>query len=478
MKKQTFICLLLLIAGWFSGIAQPIYISGNISHASNDSVTITHSELFSGMKNETYQFPVLKGHFSGTIKNAKNPLFIFSYRNANIDFYAEGNDSILIQFHADSLPNAKFTGKVAENNTFLLAFNKAFSSYFKKETMEEKMKTSSIDVFENAIFSNRKKQNDFIKSYASKTHFSANFASYMDQMVRFQYFYLLMAYPIINANSNTGMSVNELPPLMLEPLEKMEVNIPSAMICESYRNFIYYYIVYFTSKSNGYKKFTDYSMSMDKKFYCAQQRLQGLPYHWFLAKYLFDDDMKSAPSIVKKVYNALEADEKKGPYAKLIKEKSGSYMNSKDPEKGSSTQEVQFKLKDLDGKNISLSDYKGKVIYVDFWASWCGPCRQQFPFSHLLKDKFNDKQKKQIVFLYISIDEDEAAWRSAIVQNKLEGTLGISPGNWNSEVVKFFRINSIPRYMLIDKLGNIADPNAKRPSEPGVVDDILRLLEP
>ena len=265
---------------------------------------------------------------------------------------------------------------------------------------------------------------------------------------------------------------------MLEPLEKIEVNIPTALISESYRNFIYYYIVYFTSKSNGYKKFSDYSISMEKKYYCAQQRLHGVPYHWFLAKYLYDDEMRSAPSMVKKVYTALETDEKKGVYSSIVKEKSGSYMNSKDPEKGSTTAETRFKLLDTNGKNIAFSDFKGKAVYVDFWASWCGPCRQQFPFSHALKDKFSDKQKKQIVFLYISIDENETAWKNAIVENKLDGVLALSPGNWNSEAVKFFRINSIPRYMLIDKEGNIADPNAKRPSDPAIVDDILHLIEP
>jgi thiol-disulfide isomerase/thioredoxin len=134
-------------------------------------------------------------------------------------------------------------------------------------------------------------------------------------------------------------------------------------------------------------------------------------------------------------------------------------------------------LKDLNGKPFSLSDLKGKVVYIDFWASWCGPCRQMMPFSKQLHEGLTETQKKEITFLYISIDASEDGWKKAITDLGIEGVNVISPGNWSSKVCSYFQINSIPRYMIMDRKGNIVDFNAKRPADPSLKDDLLKLLD-
>ena len=93
-----------------------------------------------------------------------------------------------------------------------------------------------------------------------------------------------------------------------------------------------------------------------------------------------------------------------------------------------------------------------------------------------MHDNLNDKQKKQIVFLYISIDADQNAWKKGIQDLGIEGVNVISPGNWNSKACKYFQINSIPRYMIMNKKGEIVDFNAKRPADTIVLDELLRLV--
>ncbi|UKJ08822.1 TlpA family protein disulfide reductase [Solitalea lacus] len=120
-----------------------------------------------------------------------------------------------------------------------------------------------------------------------------------------------------------------------------------------------------------------------------------------------------------------------------------------------------FILKNLNGKEVSLSDFKDKVIYLDFWASWCGPCRGEMPYAKRIKEKYKDN--KDVVFLYVSIDEKEDAWKKGIEENKIEGVHLISNGFF-SDVPKKYMVNGIPRYYLIGKGGEIISNEAPRPS--------------
>src|SRR5205823_3715438 len=120
-----------------------------------------------------------------------------------------------------------------------------------------------------AVFDNRKKQNDFFKSDPDHEKFTPAFSEFMQNTIAYRYWNLLLAYPIINANSNTGLTVKSLPTVMLEDLTKVQPGNDAALICESYREFLKYYVIYFTSQANGFNKFTDMSVSADKKFALA-----------------------------------------------------------------------------------------------------------------------------------------------------------------------------------------------------------------
>lgn len=121
-------------------------------------------------------------------------------------------------------------------------------------------------------------------------------------------------------------------------------------------------------------------------------------------------------------------------------------------------------LKDKDNKPVKLSDFKGKVVYLDFWASWCSPCRYQMkngaPGLHA---KFADN--KDVVFLYVSLDTDSAKWKGAIAEDKIEGLHLLAEGEYESKIAKVFNIHGIPRYVILDKEGRIFDNDAPRPSE-------------
>jgi len=134
-----------------------------------------------------------------------------------------------------------------------------------------------------------------------------------------------------------------------------------------------------------------------------------------------------------------------------------------------------FKLENLEGGQTSLSDFKGKVVYLDFWATWCRPCLEEMKKGKKLKEAFVDN--KDVVFLYVSIDKEAEKWRSYVKNNNIQGFHLISREGDEEKVRDRYEVNFIPRFILIDKQGNIVQYEAKAPSDASIESDIKALLK-
>lgn len=128
---------------------------------------------------------------------------------------------------------------------------------------------------------------------------------------------------------------------------------------------------------------------------------------------------------------------------------------------------INFTGTDLNDKVVSVSDFKGKVVIVDVWATWCGPCRGEIPFLKKLEEEYHGKD---VVFLSISLDEakDKQKWIDFIKKEDLKGVQLFGGNGWNSDVARFYNIKGIPRFMFFDKKGNIVTADAPRPSDPSL----------
>ena len=113
----------------------------------------------------------------------------------------------------------------------------------------------------------------------------------------------------------------------------------------------------------------------------------------------------------------------------------------------------EFTLDDLDGQPVSLSQFKGQVVLLDFWASWCGPCISDLPNLRRIKEK---TATLPVVFLNISLDADEAAWREAIDKHEIEG-VHMRANGFSSDVAKSYQVTGIPSYYLVDAQGLILE---------------------
>ena len=128
-----------------------------------------------------------------------------------------------------------------------------------------------------------------------------------------------------------------------------------------------------------------------------------------------------------------------------------------------------FDYENHKGGKTSLADLKGKYVYIDVWATWCGPCIAEIPSLKKVEQQYHDKN---IEFVSISIDEANAydKWKEMVTAKELGGIQVIADNAWGSKFVKDYKINGIPRFILIDPNGNVVNPDAPRPSNPKLIE--------
>ncbi|MFD1629327.1 redoxin domain-containing protein [Pseudopedobacter beijingensis] len=173
----------------------------------------------------------------------------------------------------------------------------------------------------------------------------------------------------------------------------------------------------------------------------------------FISLYYLNNELTSDDMNVKEIeslYNALDANLKKSLFAKMVEEKislgrvTGIGVNATD-----------FEEKTPEGISVKLSSYKGQYVLLDFWASWCNPCRQENPHLVNAYEKYKDKG---FTILGVSIDQDASAWKNAI---KTDGLLWAQLMDTSKQIASTYGIDAIPKNFLLDKDGVIIAKNLR-----------------
>ena len=178
----------------------------------------------------------------------------------------------------------------------------------------------------------------------------------------------------------------------------------------------------------------------------AKQKLQGRVLYWFLAGELRNGIRDGNEAYVDARWQSFAASNPFPEYTEAIKAVFMLQPGQPAPD---------FTLHDPDGQPVSLSQFKGKVVLLDFWASWCGPCIADLGTLRKIKEQM---ASQPVVFLNVSLDANDGAWQQAIAKHQIQG-VHVRSGGDSEQVAQAYNVGSLPRYYLVDPQGLIVENN-------------------
>ena len=447
-KFLTSILIIFIFTIFSCGKDSSIQISGTINNSSHDSIIISGPNLKKTIKINDI------GSFIDEINLPTNK-YTLTHGKEKIQIFIKSGQDISILFDCKKFKESiVFEGNSSHENNYL-------------KSKQKKIDDNPIDF--TALYSLEEEAflNKINNTKTSDIHFTNSFdndvvkldkklKSIEEKEANYTYLLSLQRYPVyykFYAKKEPKFSDSFLTPLN----ELNYVNNNDYVVFQSYKSLVLAHFFNQEKLSNNIQThFSDLLqanapnikkdvVSQGKYYLSASSENNELLYNSFIE--MSNDSTQTAE--LTDIYNKRQ----------LIK-------------KGMKSPEF-FDYENYKGGTTSLSDLRGKYLYIDVWATWCGPCIAQIPASKKMEKLYHDKN---IEFVYISIDVRDRPvhnydkWREMIEEKSLGGVQLFADNAWDSKFTKAFVINSIPRYLLIGPDGNIISGDAPRPSDQKLVE--------
>jgi peroxiredoxin len=470
MKK---IFLLLVLGGLFAcSVQEPegIKISGVIENPGEQTYVLmalksqidNSVERFDLELDENNAFSIafdLSDVTIGQIVSGRTRLPLFLEPGYDLTLTADGSKL------AESLV---FAGKGSVENNFLLAYNRDELSKTDGRMFHALVKDvapEDIASFLDELFAKREAHYEQAKSELA---FSKSFDLFTRGQLKYEKLNILMEYPMVYQNQNRLAERVVLPEGYYDFLDASDLFDDSYLISDQYGRFVDGYMNYYYQ--NKYDAAASDLSRNQALFQIAGEVLPRQTAFFQQGKIVNSALNRSAFTEAEALYltyKELNPDQK---FAEVV-DATYEVVASLSPGQPA----PDFTLTDINGNEVSLSDFKGSVVYLDFWASWCGPCIQQVPHAKEMKKRMAAYYDSgDLVSLYVSVDTDGQAWKDGIAKHGIEGVHVWAEG-WDS-ASRLYNVSGVPTYYIIGRDGKIFDNRPPRPSAANIDEVLLTAL--
>ena len=359
-----------------------------------------------------------------------------------VKLFLELGDQLHIDADLLDLPQSlRFSGQGAANNQFLAALRARFPDY-----LDIDYEDLEVDAFRKIIDQRRSELESFLDGGCSQCQLTPAFVEYYRAEIAYEWANFVVSYPTDYMFANGNRNEN-LPADYHDALDQVDLADEAAIGTTDYRTFLDRNFVRIREDADDrvqLKQLSDSQRQDHIETYTlynqAKRTLHGKVLYFFLAGEIVWDFRRSWFDHGEQRLAEFLQDNPYPEYTEVVEEvvRETSKLKPGQPA-------PDFTLSDLQGQSVSLSDFKGQAVFLDFWASWCGPCIGAVPYLEELKQRTRDQK---VVFLNISLDPADE-WHQAVDEHGLTGVHVHSPGGWQSAVAQLYQVQSIPSYFLV-----------------------------
>ncbi len=439
-----------------------VKITGTIENPISEKASIRYGD-------STHVAEVVDGKFVLDFELTKPESITFKHGSESGGLYLEPGDNVTLTLNPKEFDETlKLAGDGAEESNYLLA------KYLLNEQFDEKTKeiySSSPEEFAASMDEIKKANDQHLETYAeAHKNMNADFLKNEKSTILYSWATDKINYPAYYPYyAGADAPELELGDDYLAFMDKIEMNDETAF--ENNQQYAQMVNAYINSMGQKAGKGIDNLAGM---FEAAQNKIKsdkiksGILANT-LTNFLNYNDATGAEKYVE-MFNKMSTDEKQ---KKAIAEAHSIAMKLL---KGKPA--PTFNYTNTKGEEVPLENLKGKNVYVDVWATWCGPCKKEIPHLKELEAKYHNND--DIVFMSVSIDkmEDKDKWLKMVEEKELSGVQLMADKDWKSSICTDYGIRGIPRFLLIDKEGKIMDKNAPRPSSKEIKEVMADLAKP